>query len=240
MLKVSWDAGHGLNTPGKRTPDNSMHEWQFNSEVVRYAMLELAKYENVAQKRFDDPTGKRDIPLVERTNGINSWGSDVHFSVHANAFKSVWNDAHGIETFVYKMSLDKAVAIAKKVQSSLIEATGRTDRGVKSDDLHMVRETAMPAILVEHPFMTNKEEAALLKSDAFRKKCALAIVKAIATHYNLKKKPAPKPKPTPKPTPKPNGKLHKVQVGAFSDPKNAEKLAAELKKKGYSTFIVEE
>jgi N-acetylmuramoyl-L-alanine amidase len=51
----------------------------------------------------------------------------------------------------------------------------------------MVRETQMPAILVEHPFMTNKKEADLLKSDDFLEKCALAIVKALVEHFKLKK-----------------------------------------------------
>lgn len=51
------------------------------------------------------------------------------------------------------------------------------------------------------------------------------------------------PKETPKPVIKPKtdeSKLHKVQVGAFSDSSNAEKLAAELKKKGYKPYIVKE
>lgn len=194
MLKVSWDAGHGLNTPGKRTPDNSLHEWQFNSEVVRYAMLELAKYDGVAQKRFDDPTGKRDVPLTERTNGINSWGSNLHISVHANAFGNGWNTADGIETYVYKLSLAGSVKIAKAVQHELVEATRLDDRGVKAGDLHMVRETNMDAILIENPFMTNKKEAELLKSDGFRRTCAAAIVRAIVDVYGLKKKVISKPK----------------------------------------------
>lgn len=237
MLKISWDAGHGLKTPGKRCPDNSMHEWQFNSKVVEYAMKELALYDNVAQIRVDDPTGKTDVPLTTRTNQVNSWGSDFHISVHANAAgNGGWSDAHGIETYVYKLSLDKAVEVAKKVQAALIKATGLTDRGVKAGDLHMVRVTNMPAILIEHPFMTNKKEAELLKSDDFRKKCASAIVSALVAHFDLKK--TISSSATKKEQPKKDDKLHRVQVGAFSDPKNAQKLVDELKKKGYNPFIV--
>jgi len=235
MLKISWDAGHGLNTPGKRTPDNSMHEWQFNSKVVEYAMKELALYDKVAQLRVDDPTGKTDVSLTTRTNQVNSWGSDFHISVHANAAGDGWSDAHGIETYVYKMSLDKAVAVAKKVQAALVKATGLTDRGVKAGDLHMVRETKMSAILIEHPFMTNKKEAELLKSDDFRKKCASAIVSVLVAHFGLKKSVSAS---SSKEQPKKDDKLHRVQVGAFSDPKNAQKLVDELKKKGYNPFIV--
>jgi N-acetylmuramoyl-L-alanine amidase len=188
--KFSWDAGHGGFgvTPGKRTPDGSMYEWDFNSQVVKYVMAELAHYENVAQLRVDDPTGKTDVPLIDRTNRVNAWGSDFHLSIHANAGGSTWSDAHGIETFVYKLSLKDAVAVAKTVQTELIKATGLTDRGVKAGDLHMVRETKMPAILCENGFMTNKEEAALLKTDAYRQKNACAIVAGLMKQYKLKKK----------------------------------------------------
>lgn len=188
MLKLSLDAGHGRNTPGKRTPDDSLREWEFNNEVVKLIMSELKKYDGVTTKRFDDPTGETDIPLSTRTKNINQWNSDLHISIHANAFGSTWNDANGIETFVFKTTLKDAVGIAKVVQSELVKATGLKDRGVKAGDLHMVRETNMTAILVEHPFMTNKKEAELLKSKAFQKDCSLAIVKAIASRYILKKK----------------------------------------------------
>jgi len=238
LLKISLDAGHGLNTPGKRCPDNSMHEWEFNSKVVEYIIKELSHYAGVATLRVDDPTGKTDVPLTTRTNQVNNWGSNLHISVHANAFGSTWNDAHGIETEVYTTIKENSetYAIAKAVQTSLIKATGLTNRGVKKQDLHMVRETHMPAILIEHPFMTNKKEAALLKSDDFRKKCALAIVKALVGYYKLKKTsstPVSKPVQSEK-----NDALHKVQLGAFKDPNNAKKLQAELKKKGYDAIIV--
>lgn len=187
MFKISLDAGHGINTPGKRTPDDSLHEWQFNSEVVRYMQLELANYQDVAVLRVDDPTGQRDVPLKERTDRVNGWGSNVHVSIHANAAGSGWSDAHGIETYVYKTSLKEAMALAGHVQSSLVAATGLSDRGVKAGDLHMVRETHMTAILVEGPFMTNQQEAELLKSDDFRRKYAVALVSGIAAQYGLKK-----------------------------------------------------
>jgi N-acetylmuramoyl-L-alanine amidase len=188
MFKISLDAGHGINTPGKRVPDNSMHEWEFNAAVVSKMQLELANYENVAVLRLDDPTGKRDVPLKERTDRINGWGSNVHVSVHANASGDGWSSAHGIETFVYKKSLATANALAEKVQSSLVSATGLTNRGVKEGDLHMIRETKAPAILCECGFMSNKDEAALLKSDAYRQTVALAIVSGLSAQFGLKKK----------------------------------------------------
>jgi len=70
----------------------------------------------------------------------------------------------------------------------LVKATKRNDRGIKTANFAVLRETSMPAILVECGFMTNKEEAALLKSDAYRQTCASAIVRGLANMYGLKKK----------------------------------------------------
>ena len=112
-MLVAVDTGHGRNTPGKRTPDDSMREHDFNG--------------NVATK------------------------------------------ARGGE----------AEKIANIVQRKLIENTGRKDRGVKVSNLHMCRETNMPAILCECGFMDNREEAELLKSEEYRTKCAEAIAYGI-------------------------------------------------------------
>ncbi|MFD0825871.1 N-acetylmuramoyl-L-alanine amidase [Neobacillus sp. M.A.Huq-85] len=240
MFKITLSPGHGLHTPGKRSCDG-MHEWEFNSAVVSKMIDLLAHYKDVAVKRLDDSTGKVDIPLEKRSDVSNSWGADYHLDVHANADGDGvhWNDAHGIETFSYNTS-GASYEIAKKLQKALVKATGLADRGVKDGScLYMVYSTKAPANLVECGFMTNKDEAKLLKSDAYRETMAAALVETIADHFKLEKE---KPKETPKPVVKPknDGSIHKVQVGAFSDPKNAEKLAAELKKKGYKPFITKE
>lgn len=72
--------------------------------------------------------------------------------------------------------------------------------------------------------MTNKEEASLLRTPLYRKRCAQAIVKAIAEQYGLRK----------------NDKIkqYKVQV-AFSEKQLAEKLAGSLKRDGFNATIIE-
>jgi N-acetylmuramoyl-L-alanine amidase len=185
MVRISWSAGHGLNTAGKRTPDG-MHEWEFNSAVVVEAMRLISRYQDVLQLRLDDPTGQRDVPLQERSNRSNSWNADIHIDVHANAFGSGgWNGVQGIETFVYTTRPPQDVVLANAVQRRLIANTGRPDRGVKAENFHMLRETRAVSILVECGFMTNQEEAALLRTDAYRKLCARSIVEGIVETYNL-------------------------------------------------------
>jgi N-acetylmuramoyl-L-alanine amidase len=233
MFKLSMEAGHaGFGvTPGKRPFDGSMYEWDFSNAVVKYIIEELSHYEDVATHRVDDPSGRTDVPLQTRTNRANDWGSNVHLSIHANAIGTTWNSVRGIETYVYKTSLKEAFALATKVQAELISATGCTNRGVKAGDLHMVRETAMTAILIEGPFMSNRDDLALLKSDSFRKKFALAIVAGLVQQYKLRKRAV-------KPVTSQDDTLWRVVTGSFDNKQNAEDRAAALKKAGFDSFLL--
>ncbi|WDI03973.1 N-acetylmuramoyl-L-alanine amidase [Paenibacillus urinalis] len=185
-MKIVIDAGHGYYTLGKRCPDGSMREWEFNSVVANYVAQMLAAYDGVETKFTHDTTGKTDVMLSARTKAANAWSADILVSIHANAAAGTWGIAEGIETFVYSTKSTASVKLANAVQAQLIARTGRRNRGVKTGDLHMVRETKMPAILVECGFMDNREEAALLKTDAYRRKCAEAIVAGIVEVYGLK------------------------------------------------------
>ncbi|MDX8367799.1 N-acetylmuramoyl-L-alanine amidase [Cytobacillus sp. IB215665] len=186
-MKILLDAGHGFHTPGKRVPDGTMREWQFNSKVCEYAKQFLAEYENVKVLISHDPTGQSDVPLQKRTDIANEWGADVLVSVHANAAGNGWHSGEGVETYVDSSKPKDAYDLAVAVQNQLLRETGRRNRGVKTADYHMLRESNMTAILPECGFMTNKEEAQLLKSDSYRRKCAQAIVNGIVEHYKLKK-----------------------------------------------------
>lgn len=187
-MKFMLDAGHGNNTPGKRTPDDSMREFHFNSVVANYVRDTLLKYENVIVDFAHDPSGKIDISLLARTNTANSKKSDVYVSIHANAYGGTWNDANGIETFIHPAANAVSKNLASLIQDKLIKATGLKNRGVKAENFHVLRETNMPAVLIECGFMTNKHEAELLKSDEYRRKCAKAIADALIEFYNLRLK----------------------------------------------------
>jgi N-acetylmuramoyl-L-alanine amidase len=197
-LLVAIDAGHGPNTAGKRCPDDSMREFHFNSVVARYVAEELKGYTTaaggkVSTKYIHDDSGTIDVPLSTRVARANAAKANVYVSIHANAFGSGWNDANGIETFVATVASATSVKLAAAVQKALIKSTGLRDRSVKRADFTVIAKTTMPAILVEAGFMTNREEAALLKTDAYRRKVAAAIVAGLAEVYNLRKPETPEP-----------------------------------------------
>jgi N-acetylmuramoyl-L-alanine amidase len=191
-LKVSNEAGHaGFGvTPGKRALDGSMYEWEFNDGCVRHFMDELSHYEGVEQLRVDDPTGKRDVPLSERAQKANAWGANLHISFHGNAGPTT---ASGIETFVYPSTTAHNRQVALTIHNHIINATGRKNRGLKTADFQILRTTKMEALLIEGGFMTNAEELALMKTDAYRSKVGRAAAAGVAESFGLKRKAEPKP-----------------------------------------------
>ena len=184
-MLVAIDAGHGHNTPGKRIPDDSMREHDFNGNVAT-KVCDILNRSGIETYRSDDITGTIDVPLIVRTNGINGRNAKICVSIHANADKGVWGSANGIETYIIARG-GQAEKLANIVQSKLIDYTGRSNRGVKTGNLHMVRETKMPAILCECGFMDNREEAELLKSEEYRQKCANAIADGILEYLQVKR-----------------------------------------------------
>ena len=180
-MKIAIDDGHGMETAGKRTPafsDGSvMRENEFNRAVVAYLHDELIR--NGFSVVLTAPEDC-DTSLSTRVERANDAHADYFVSVHANAFGSGWNDANGVESFVYALNDAKTTGLARCIQHDLIQATGLRDRGVKENPtLYVLRKTTMPAVLCECGFMTNEREAKLLKSDAYRKKCAAGICKGI-------------------------------------------------------------
>jgi N-acetylmuramoyl-L-alanine amidase len=216
-MKIMLDAGHGFFTPGKRSP-NGMREYEFNREVAEFAKQMLNQYESV--EVIFSHNDKEDVPLAERVAKAKKEKVDVVVSIHANAYGSTWNDANGIETFISDDRMPfTEFELASHIQNHLIRETGRRNRGVKRGNLYMTKVSNMiPSVLCELGFMTNREEAALLKSSAYREKCAQAIVNGLVEQYKLKLKSQLKKK------------LAYIKTGSMPI-EDAEKYAAEWKEK---------
>lgn len=175
-MKIIIDAGHGPHTHGKRSPDGRLREYHFNAAVAEEVKKRLVLDGHTVI--FSHHTDV-DVPLHERTQLANRLKADLFISIHANAFGSEFNGAQGIETFTFLQPQAASIQLAKAIQSALLLSTRRPDRGVKKADFAVLRDTRMPAVLVECGFMTHREELALLQSDAYRKRCASAIAFAV-------------------------------------------------------------
>lgn len=245
MFKIALNAGHGLYTAGKRClkalDPKETREWILNARICEKIETKLKAYSGYELIRLDDTTGKTDIALKTRTNKANNWGADFYLGIHHNAVdpKAYTNvngikclNGGGIVAIVYVKASAKSIEWQKALYDSLIKHTGL--KGNRSTplakmNLHEVRESNMPAVLLELGFMDSVQDVPVILSEEYADKCATAIVEVLAAKGGLKKV-------TATPT---TGKLYRVQVGAYRNRENAEKLQQELKKAGYNSFIVE-
>lgn len=225
VKKVKWDKGHGGPDPG--AVGNGLQEKVLTHKIVEYAMAYMTKNYTGFQQSV---TRKADqaLSLTERTNMANKWGADVFVSVHINA-----GGGRGFESFIYNGSVSSATqAFQNVLHTEVMGAMKRegvsTDRGKKRANFAVLRQTKMIACLTENLFI-DTSDANHLKKEAFLKAVGEAHARGVAKFLGLPAKPKPA-----------KGELYKVQVGAFSEKANADKLAAELKKKGYPTYIVQE
>ena len=187
MVKIALDAGHGNNTPGKRTPDGE-REWAFNSKVLLAAIAKLNTFQNVEILRLDDPTGKTDVALKTRTNRANVWKADVLVSMHHNAYLGKWGSHGGVETYTQPGASQKSRDIAAVVHPKVVNAMGLRDRGCKTLNLHMLRESSMPAILVEGGFMDSTVDVVALRDNKKMQAQGEAIAEGLAVYFKLKPK----------------------------------------------------
>lgn len=250
---ITAEAGHGMNTAGKRTPNfpdgSHMKENEFNTAALRHFKAALANTPNV--EVYDVAPETNDTPLKTRTDRANAkyreykrkYGNNfksVHVSFHANAYLGYWGTWGGQGTF-YHTNSTEGKKLALSVQKELVKGTKLRDRGAKSANFHVLRETIAPAVLVEAAFMDNMEEATLLRTDKFRKEVGGEVAQGVANYMGFSIK-APKPKPQPKPTKPsnnpPKGTVLRVVVGSYSERKNAEELQARLRAAGFNSFLV--
>ncbi|MFR3569519.1 MAG: N-acetylmuramoyl-L-alanine amidase [Paraclostridium sordellii] len=115
------------------------------------------------------------VSLNERSNKANNLGVNSFVSIHCNSSDNP--SAQGVETYCYKF---KYRPLADAIHSEIIkEGLYTKNRGVKEGNLHVVRETNMPACLVELGFITNEEDYNLIMNnkDRFAKAIAKGICK---------------------------------------------------------------
>jgi N-acetylmuramoyl-L-alanine amidase len=104
---------------------------------------------------------------------------------------SRWNDkAGGIETFYHDGSTE-GKKLANAIHKQLLKGTNLKDRGVKKDTtiyksgFHELRETIMPAVLLECGFMSNHVEANLMKNINYQHECAIEVLKGICDYFGI-------------------------------------------------------
>ena len=118
------------------------------------------------------------LDLPPRVSFANRSGADIFVSIHANASRGKRRDINGLETFYYRGWRGRL--LAKGIQKQILRVSpGSPDRGVKQGRYFVIKNTRMPAVLVEIGFLTGRLDARRLEKTTHRKRLAYAIAKGI-------------------------------------------------------------
>jgi len=129
------------------------------------------------------------VPLIERAEIANNADADLFVSIHLNA---VANNSivRGTETYYLASETDANFNVTRRevaeiFQRNLIQGLGTIDRGVRTENFSVLRNTTMPSILLELGFLTNPQEAAMFAELATQKKSAEIIYASILEVFEL-------------------------------------------------------
>lgn len=175
------DPGHGGSDPGAVGPAGTQEkDHALAISLYMREMLEQCGHQTILTRESDMDVAAADATAGEelgaRVRIANLAAADIFVSLHINAAASP--QAHGAETWYYRSGLE----LAQCIQTELVKL-GLTDRGIKQAGFYVLKNTGMPAVLVELAFITNPDEELLLGSDDFRKRAAEKIVQGILRYF---------------------------------------------------------
>lgn len=176
---ICLDAGHGGKWSG------AVHEEVMEKDLT-IAMthklndiLRAMGYNTLLTREQDE-----DVELVERAVIANKANADIFVSIHCNAIDN-GPDIQGLIAFYYPGSKE-GENLAQSIQTSACQFSGAVDRGINSANYAVVRETYMPAVLVETGFMTCHEELLRLMDDTYQTDLVRGIAQGIVGYLNTK------------------------------------------------------
>lgn len=241
--RIYVDAGHGGHDPGavdgKRNDALLTEEEDIALDLaLRYGQAMTRCGATVRQSRTSDvfPT------LQERTAAANSWPATLFVSWHCNAHFD-GSPAKGIEILHFPGS-QNAIALANAAHNAMDDVSPWGDRGLKPrGDLHVLRATRMPAILIEAGFLTDAEEERHLNNPAYRLALAEAAARGTCQHlgleYRVTAPPAPA-RPPARPTVAPRPSLARprpiVRFGMMAN-QHVRVLQKALNRRGASPIL---
>ena len=173
------DPGHGGPDPGA-IGIGGIRETDVVLEVSKLVRKLLSdKGVNVKLTRKNEVN----LDLSPRVSFANNTDADIFVSIHANASRGKRRDINGLETFYFKGWRGRL--LAKKIQKQILRVSpGSPDRGVKQGRFYVIKNTRMPAVLVEIGFLTGRLDARRLEKTTHRKRLAYAIAKGILDYLS--------------------------------------------------------
>ena len=191
MKIIALDAGHGLTTAGKEVTLNGYprtKEWYLNDRISDRVEELLSDYD-CKVIRVGDTTGKKDISLSQRVKTANNAGATVYISVHHDS--GVGGGKGGGTTVFYYSGSSARKEQAQRLYDSVVSRTGLSGNRVnkvQKKGFYVIKNTKMPAFLIENGFMDSATDVPIILSPEHAEKTAQGILSFLVSEYSLEKK----------------------------------------------------
>lgn len=174
------DAGHGGPDEGAKVRQLQEKKITLLTAIYTKKKLEALGYRVLLTRTKDIYVSlPRRVSIANQTHGV------LFVSIHCNAAKNTL--AQGLEIYYCKNAASERVLFSRQLADSvlndILNQTGALSRGVKAANFHVIRETTMPAILVEVGFLTNQEEWASMRKKSYLEKVASGIALGVNRYF---------------------------------------------------------
>lgn len=232
MKKVFIGVGHGGSDAGAV-------KYLVEKDINLKMALACRDYlENAGVQVLMSRTVDEDEALSSKIAECNAYDPDVALDIHNNA-----GGGDGFEVF-HTINGGTGKTLAQNIEAEVLKI-GQNSRGLKTkknssgkDYFGFIRQTKCPAIICEGVFVDNASDAAQADTDEECKAFGIAYAKGILKTLGISYTESDASDASvAKPTTKLEGKLYRVQVGAFKNRESAEKFTKELREKGYDAIV---
>lgn len=192
---VFLDPGHGGSDPGAIA--GGYTEANLNLAVAKKVQKLLKDRGYIV---YMSRTNDTYLSLIDRAKKANELNPDIFVSIHHNSTGSSSTTASGIESYYYKFNpaypsvinsemhndpnrVMKSTLLADLIQNKMVSYTSANNRGIDGETLAVLRETAVPATLLELGFINNPTERQKLVTSSYQDKMAKAIADGIAEYF---------------------------------------------------------
>ncbi len=185
-IRIYIDQGHNADGPNTGAEGNGLREQDITYRVGE-ALYRLLEADPNYVARMSRPTIDTSLgtsnggSLRARVEAAEAFDADLFLSIHTNA--AVNPQATGVEALIYRLGTP-IEELAEDIIEEISDLTGLREREVKArPGLYVLRETSMPAVLVEIGFISNPSDAAIMRDNP--ELFARGIYRALNDYYGF-------------------------------------------------------
>lgn len=176
------DAGHGGSDEGAKVNAFMEKKIALTATFLTKKHLEEMGYRVIMTRSRDTY-----LPLQRRVSIANKTKGSLFVSLHFNSSPSA--EAQGIEVFYYDSKEMWRTRASKRLANCIlyriVDQTEAISRGIKQGNFHVIRETEMPAVLIEGGFITNQDERGKLRDKTYLDRLAIGIAQGIDKYMKM-------------------------------------------------------